>query len=202
MTKLESDAEYIDSLSETLREQDFDSIDLKKALISQSEFQSCDFNRCDLSQSVFTDCRFDDCTFQACDLSLVKFKEVHLRNSTFVGSKLVGIDWTGVSKTFSVDFRDCVLNLSNFSAMNLKKRKIINCLAREVSFAESNMTECDCKLTDFAGSVFSKTNLTKADFTDARNYTIDVRANTIAKMKLSLPEALSLLETLGIIISK
>jgi fluoroquinolone resistance protein len=202
MTKLESDAEYIDSLSETLREQDFDSIDLKKALISQSEFQNCHFNRCDLSQSVFTDCRFDDCTFQACDLSLVKFKEVHLRNSTFVGSKLVGIDWTGLSKTFSVDFRDCILNLSNFSAMNLKKRKIINCIANEVSFAESNMTECDCKLTDFAGSVFSKTNLTKADFTDARNYTIDVRANTIAKMKLSLPEALSLLETLGIIISK
>jgi fluoroquinolone resistance protein len=194
MTKIQSDAEYID--------REFDSIDLKKALISQSEFQSCSFNRCDLSQSVFTDCRFDDCTFQACDLSLVKFKGVHLRNSTFVGSKLVGIDWTGVSKTFSVDFRDCVLNLSNFSAMSLKKRKIVNCIAHEVSFAESNMAECDCKLTDFAGSVFSKTNLTKADFTDARNYTIDVRANTIAKMKLSLPEALSILETLGVIISK
>jgi fluoroquinolone resistance protein len=194
MTKIQSDAEYID--------QEFDSIDLKKALISQSEFQSCNFNRCDLSQSVFTDCRFDDCTFQACDFSLVKFKEVHLRNSTFIGSKLVGIDWTGVSKTCSVDFRDCVLNLSNFSAMNLKKRQIVNCIAHEVSFAESNMTECDCKLTDFAGSVFSKTNLTKADFTDARNYTIDVRANTITKMKLSLPEALSLLETLGIVISK
>ena len=61
--------------------------------------------------------------------------------------------------------------------------------------------QSDCKLTDFAGSVFSKTNLTKADFSDARNYTIDVRANTIAKMKLSLPEALSLLETLEIMIS-
>ncbi len=194
MTKIQSDAEYVD--------REFDSIDLKKVLVSQSEFQSCDFNRCDLSQSVFTDCRFDNCTFQSCDLSLIKFKEVHLRNSIFTGSKLVGIDWTGVAKTFSADFSDCILNLSNFSAMNLKKRKIVNCTAHEVSFAESNMTECNCKLTDFAGSVFSKTNLTKADFTDAMNYTIDVRANTTTKMKLSLPEALSLLETLGIIISK
>jgi fluoroquinolone resistance protein len=194
MAEIQSDAEY--------HEQEFDSIDLKKIVVSQSEFQNCDFNRCDLSQSVFTDCRFDNCTFQACDLSLAKFKDVHLRNSTFTGSKLVGIDWTGVAKTFSADFSDCVLNLSNFSAMNLKKRKIVNCIAHEVSFAESNMTESDCKLTDFAGSVFSKTNLTKADFTDARNYTIDVRANTTTKMKLSLPEALSLLETLGIVISK
>lgn len=194
MAEIQSDAEYID--------REFDSIDLKEVLISQSEFQRCDFNRCDLSQSVFTDCRFDDCTFQSCDLSLIKFKEVHLRNSTFIGSKLVGIDWTGVAKTFSADFSDCVLNLSNFSAMNLKKRKIVNCIAHEVSFAESNMTECACRLTDFAGSVFSKTNLTRADFTDARNYIIDVRANTTTKMKLSLPEALSILETLGIIISK
>jgi fluoroquinolone resistance protein len=194
MAEIQSDAEYVDRA--------FDAIDLKKVVISQSEFQSCDFNRCNLSQSVFIGCRFDDCTFQACDLSLVKFKEVHLRNSTFVGSKLVGIDWTGIAKTFSADFSDCVLNLSNFSAMNLKKRKIVNCIAHEVSFAECNMTECDCKLTDFAGSVFSKTNLTKANFTDARNYTIDVRANTTTKMKLSLPEALSLLETLGIIITK
>jgi uncharacterized protein YjbI with pentapeptide repeats len=66
MTKIQSDAEYIDSLSETLRERGFDSIlqsrgyanDLKKVLISQSEFQSCDFNRCDLSQSVFADVHF------------------------------------------------------------------------------------------------------------------------------------------------
>ena len=194
MAEIQSDAEYID--------REFDPVDLKQVLISQSELQRCDFNRCDLSQSVFTDCRFDDCTFQSCDLSLIKFKEVHLRNSTFTGSKLVGIDWTGVAKTFSADFSDCVLNLSNFSAMNLKKRKIVNCIAHEVSFAESNMTECNCRLTDFAGSVFSKTNLTRADFTDARNYIIDVRANTTTKMKLSLPEALSILETLGIIISK
>ena len=82
MAEIQSDTEYVDSLSETLRERGFDSIlqsrgyanDLKKVLISQSEFQSCDFNRCDLSQSVFDGCRFDDCTFQACDLSLVKFK--------------------------------------------------------------------------------------------------------------------------------
>jgi fluoroquinolone resistance protein len=182
--------------------QDFNSIDLKQVLIFQSEFQKCNFIRCDISQSVFSNCRFDNCMFQACDLSLIKPKDSYFRNSTFVGSKLVGIDWTEVYKTFSADFKDCVMNFSNFSMMNLKKIKIVNCIAHEVSFADSNMTECNCKMTDFAGSIFSKTNLTRADFSNARNYAIDVRNNNVTKTKFSLPEALTLLETLGIIISE
>jgi fluoroquinolone resistance protein len=182
--------------------QEFDQINLQQNLISHADFQSCTFHRCDLSQSVLSQCRFDDCIFQACDLSLVKLKGSSFRNSSFSGSKLIGIDWTEVSKTFSVDFQDCVMNLSNFSGLNLKKRKIVNCMAHEVSFADSNMTECTCTTTDFTGSIFSKTNLTKADFSHARNYAIDVKNNTITKMKLSLPEALSLLEVLGIIIAE
>jgi fluoroquinolone resistance protein len=192
MTKIQSQSEYED--------RDFDKLDLSQARISNTDFQSCIFNHCDFSRSIFSECRFDDCTFQAGDFSLVKFKDSHLRNSSFIGSKLVGIDWTEMSRTFSVDFRDCVMNLSNFSTMNLKKRKIVNCIAHEVSFAETNMTECDCTMTDFAGSIFSKTNLTKANFDNARNYAIDVRNNTVKKLKLSLPEALILFETLEIVI--
>jgi fluoroquinolone resistance protein len=192
MTKIQSQSEYED--------REFDKLDLSQVRISNTDFQSCIFNRCDLSRSIFSECRFDDCIFQAGDFSLVKFKDSHFRNSSFIGSKLVGIDWTEVSRTFSVDFRDCVMNLSNFSGMNLKKRKLINCIAHEVSFAESNMTECDCTMTDFAGSIFSKTNLTKANFSHARNYSIDARNNTVTKLKLSLPEALILFEALGIVI--
>jgi fluoroquinolone resistance protein len=194
MIKIESNSEYAD--------REFDRIDLKQSLISHTEFQSCNFNRCDLSQSVISECRFDDCTFQSCDFSLIKLNGSYFRNSIFIGSKLVGIDWTELSKTFSTDFKDCVMNFSNFSMMNLKKTKIVNCIAHEVSFADSNMTECDCKMTDFAGSIFSKTNLTRADFSNARNYAIDVRNNDVTKAKFSLPEALTLLETLGVIISE
>jgi fluoroquinolone resistance protein len=192
MIKIESQCEYED--------REFDQLDLKQNRISSTDFQSCIFNRCDLSRSILTECRFDDCTFQACDLSLVKFKGSQFRNSNFSGSKLVGIDWTELSKTFSVNFQDCAMNFSNFSGMNLKKIKIVNCIAHEVSFAESNLTECDCTMTDFAGSIFSKTNLTKANFSNARNYAIDVRNNTVTKLKLSLPEALALFETLGVMI--
>jgi fluoroquinolone resistance protein len=193
MTKIQSQSEYED--------REFDKLDFKAGQIYNTDFQNCIFTRCDFQRSIFSECRFDDCTFQACDFSLAKFKDSHFRDSIFISSKLIGIDWAEISRTFSIDFRDCVINLSNFSAMNLKKRKILNCIAHEVSFAETNMTECDCTMTDFAGSIFSKTNLTKANFSNARNYAIDVRNNTVTKLKLSLPEALTLFETLGIIIT-
>jgi fluoroquinolone resistance protein len=81
-----------------------------------------------------------------------------------------------------------------------KKMKLVNCIANEVDFSESNMTECDFTGTDFAESTFAKTNLTKANFTKAKNYSIDFRTNTLSKTKFSLPEVISLLDILDIII--
>jgi fluoroquinolone resistance protein len=194
MIEITSDAEY--------HREEFNQVSLSKMPIARSDFQSCQFTRCDLSQLVISECRFDDCTFQSCDLSLIKPQDTNFRNCHFVGCKLVGINWTEAVKSFSVDFQDCMMHLSSFSGMNLKKIKIINCLATEVSFAETNMTEADCTMTDFSGSIFLRTNLTMADFTNARNYLIDVRTNTVTKARFSIPEAMSLLETLGIIIAE
>jgi fluoroquinolone resistance protein len=180
--------------------QEFKNVNLRQSLISRAEFQNCTFNKCDLSQSVFTECRFYDCTFQACDLSLVKLNGSYVRNSTFVGSKMIGINWIEASKQFSANFENCTINLSSFFGMSLKKMKLVNCIANEVDFSESNMTECDFTGTDFAESTFAKTNLTKANFTKAKNYSIDFRTNTLSKTKFSLPEVISLLDILDIII--
>jgi fluoroquinolone resistance protein len=194
MTEIQSHTEYDN--------EEFVDINLKDRRIDHAEFQNCSFTRCDLSQSVLVACRFDDCHFQACDLSLIKPQNSSFRNSTFLASKLIGINWVMSIAPFSVDFQDCIINLSSFFGMNLKKRKFINCIAHEVDFSESNMTKANCTTTDFAGSTFFKTNLTTADFSQARNYSIDFRTNTLTKAKFSLPEALSLLKSLDIILSE
>jgi fluoroquinolone resistance protein len=181
--------------------QDFTNLNLQQSLISRAEFQSCSFNKCNLSRSTLSECRFYDCTFLACDFSLIKPSGSQFRNSSFSGSKLVGINWLEGSKQFSTDFEDCLMNLSSFFGMNLKKRKLKNCIAHEVDFSESNMTDCNCTGSDFAQSIFAKTNLTKADFSNATNYLIDFRNNNLTKAKFSLPEALSLLKILDIVIT-
>jgi fluoroquinolone resistance protein len=182
--------------------QEFKDLSLKHSSFSQVEFHKCSFNRCNFSQSILIECRFYDCTFRACDLSLVKLNGSYVRDSKFIGCKIIGINWLEASKQFSADFEDCMLNLSSFFGMNLKRRKIKGCIANEVDFSESNMTECDCTNTDFAKSTFAKTNLTKANFSGAKNYSIDFRNNNLTKTKFSLPEAISLLDVLDIIITQ
>jgi fluoroquinolone resistance protein len=194
MSKITSDSEYDN--------QNFVNISLRQSIISRIEFQSCTFEKCDLAHSTLTECRFLDCTFQGCDLSLMKPNGSSFTNCTFKTCKLVGINWLEASKQFSVDFDDCIINLSSFFGINLKRRKITNCIAHEVDFTESNMTECDCNMTDFNKSIFSRTNLTKANLKEAINYSIDFRSNTLTKTKFSLPDAMSLLDFLDIVVSE
>ncbi|MBU0570367.1 pentapeptide repeat-containing protein [Patescibacteria group bacterium] len=69
-----------------------------------------------------------------------------------------------------------------------------------LSPTDSNFVNVSFTNTDFEKSVFSKTNLAKANFNGAKNYYIDVRQNNIKKAHFSLPEALSLLNSLDVII--
>jgi uncharacterized protein YjbI with pentapeptide repeats len=75
------------------------------------------------------------------------------------------------------------------------------CIAREASFEEADLTGADCQETDFSGSRFNLTNLTEADFRGAFNYTISPPDNTLKKTKFSLPEAMSLLHALDIVLT-
>jgi uncharacterized protein YjbI with pentapeptide repeats len=77
---------------------------------------------------------------------------------------------------------------------------MIKCEAKEVDFIETNFSHGDFKNTDFEKSRFFKTNLTGADFKGAINYSIDVKNNIIKNARFSLPEALSLLSSLEIIL--
>ena len=50
----------------------------------------------------------------------------------------------------------------------------------------------------FNGCIFRRTNLTKANLTDALNYSIDFNYNNLKEAIFSLPEAISLLKSLDI----
>lgn len=77
---------------------------------------------------------------------------------------------------------------------------MVNCEAKETDFTDTDLSYGDFKNTDFEKSRFFKTNLSYADFKGAKNYFIDTKNNTLKKTRFSLPEALSLLNTLDIIL--
>ena len=99
-----------------------------------------------------------------------------------------------------IGFSKCRLDSSVFFGLNLTSVQMINCVAKDVDFTEANLTKAKLNCTDLSSSTFAHTNLTYADLSYAKNYSIDPNCNTLKKTIFTLPEAVSLLNTFDIIL--
>ncbi|MFC1921597.1 pentapeptide repeat-containing protein [Chloroflexota bacterium] len=173
---------------------------LIKETVESRVFEECEFNNCSFIDCTFEKCRFLDCTFNECDLSNIIPMNCEFREVEFTKCKAIGIDWTRSEKLKELNFSECLINYSNFRLLKLPDIKMTKCEAKEMDFIETDLSNGDFRNTDFEKTMFFKTNLTSADFTRATNYFIDVKTNTLKKTRFSLPEAMSLLDSLDIII--
>lgn len=171
-----------------------------KEKIENIEFENCSFEKCFFIECVFENCRFIDCSFSECSISANKPYNSQFSNVTFKDSKIMGFDWTKARSVHLLTFERCNINYSNFSFLKLPNLKLLECIANEVNFNEADLTSGIFTKTDFSKSVFSNTNLTKVDFRKAINYGIDINFNILKKARFSLPEAVSLLKSLDIIL--
>lgn len=168
----------------------------------ETDFTDCRFVECDVSGLHFSGI-LDRCMFEECNLSLTSFEKAKLQGVKFVKCKLQGIDFTRCNDLgLSVGFNECLIRSCNFNFMELKKTEFQHC---EIS--ETDFVGCDLTQSSFAHSVlhsvtFHETKLGKADFTDAQGYNINPLTNDIKGAKFSLPEAVSLLHSMGIKLSQ
>ena len=181
----------------------FRGVELEGSTLASCEFEGCRFVGCRLSESEIRACRFVDCAFVQCDLSLVRLPRSTFSACRFEDSKIMGVNWTEAQWPETrlwvpIGFARCVISHSTFMGLTLKEIRIVDCRADDVDFRESDLTKADFGGTDLSGSLFGNTNLTGADLSSARNYRIDPRENVITGAKFSLPEAISLLDGLGI----
>lgn len=187
--------------------QEFKNLQLAGARLDALEFESCTFSKCSFREADFRACQFRECTFRKCDLALVHVKDCVFVETSFEDCQLVGVDWTEAAWSKSLlhqpfGFANCALNHSVFTGLKLRGLKLTKCLARDSDFSECDLSRANCAETDFAEARFSHTNLTEADFTGATNYAISATLNTLKKTKFSLPEAVSLLRNLDIILTE
>lgn len=193
---------FFDEKAEYLN-QKFQNLDLSKEVIASKDFQACTFTKCKFVDTQFKECRFVDCVFLRCDLSLAVIAGCAFHNVSFEHSKAMGVNWSDAKwlPGFSlIRFLDCGINYSVFMGLDLRKISIVQCVAKEVNFEDARLEEADLRKTDFMGSRFVNTNLTQANFIGAINYAIDVTLNAVKKTKFSLPEAISLLRSLDIVL--
>jgi fluoroquinolone resistance protein len=162
------------------------------------DFTKCKFSHCDLTGLHF-DGILDACLFQDCNLSLTSFESAKLQGVSFLNSKLVGVDFTRCHTLGLVlSFKDCLITSCNFNFIALKKTSFCNCQLQETDFVGTDLQESNFTNAVLRAVTFHNTNLTKADFTGAQGYLINPLTNSIKGAKFALPEAVSLLECMGV----
>ncbi|MES2800926.1 MAG: pentapeptide repeat-containing protein [Bdellovibrionota bacterium] len=175
-------------------------LDLRLQVIEGCSFDACTFKQGNFNGAALKNCRFVDCTFEHCDMSNVQLTSSTLRSVKFQNSKLVGINWTAASEVMHLGWYECILNYGNFSGLDLRKCVVFQCSAIEADFIQTNFSEANLCGTDFALARFASTILIKADFRQAKNYSIRPDSNKIKNAKFSLPEATLLLYGLDIVL--
>lgn len=187
--------------------QKFKGVQCQQEELAFKEFDGCTFTDCSFRETMFRNCVFRECRFKGSDLSLISVENCSFIDTTFEDCQLIGVNWTEANwndKGFlkQIDFTNCVINYSTFFGLKLTDMKLADCLAKEVDFVEADLSGASCVRTDFLNSRFHQTDLTRADFTEAINYSIAPNSNTLKETKFSLPEAMSLLYGLDIILSE
>lgn len=185
----------------------FNDLRFANETLTSVRFYDCEFTDCVLSETAFTDCKFSGCSFVRCDLNGIKIVDSDFSHSSFAQSKAVGINWSEgewprISVPALLKFEECTLNHSTFMGLDLPQSVFRNCLARDVDFREAKLNRADLRSTDFSESLFGDTDLRGADLSHAANYRIDPSQNRISQATFMLPEALSLLHNMDIILGE
>jgi fluoroquinolone resistance protein len=167
-----------------------------------ARFADCTFERCNLRGAALIGCTLIDSDLLDCDLS-----HIDVYDSAFLGVVLercqaIGIDWsrarTDQRQPFDLGARDSTLDFCSFDDMVLRERRFESCSLIEASFERSDLREASFKRSDLSGARFRHCDLRGADLRHARRYSLDVRLNEVAGMKVTLPDALVLLEGLEV----
>ena len=185
--------------------EDYKKINLNGEIIKNAEFEECTFVSCDFSETHFRLCRFIDCRFENCNLSVIKLTDSMVSGCEFISSKMIGIDWTmcdwnSLLSSEPLKFKQCILNDSNFYALNQDRIEIRECSAKELDFRLGSFKNADFSLSDFKGTLFGNTHLEYANFTDVTNTNIDLKNNYLKGAIFNRFEALYLLESMGIVL--
>jgi fluoroquinolone resistance protein len=189
--------------SDDFQDERFCDLELDEPVLAGKEFESCEFRRCSLTSADLSDCAFRETTFDDCDLSGARFADSKLVSTVFSDCKLIGIDWTSVHVSrlpLALTFERCRMDFSSFAGLRLAGSGFRHCRLHEADFSDADLSGCDFGRADLARARFANTDIEGARLDGAINYHIDVRTNRVKGARVSLPEGMTLLQAVGIVV--
>ncbi len=165
-----------------------------------SHFIECTFQSIDAIEASARGAKFIECAFEKCNFSNSNFANVTFRDVEFKNCKLLGSNFSVVKTISSVTFTSSSLDYCVFQDLSLKGTKFYDCSLREVDFSDSNLSESSFTKSNLQQTSFTNCNLTSCDFREAVNYYIEPQFTNIKHAKFTMPEAMSLLLAMDIIL--
>lgn len=182
-----------------IEDDNFLNVDFTASALARADYENCLFDNCNFSNLNLSNFNFTDCKFWGCNFSLVQLNKTGFQDVVFKGCKLLGLHFDECSEfKFSVEFDDCMLDMSSFYKRKMKNQVFRNCSSQQVDFAECDLTAAHFSDSDLNKATFDRTILDKANFKTAVNYSINPHVNSIKKAGFSLPAAIGLLDILDI----
>jgi fluoroquinolone resistance protein len=186
------------SLINYYEEEIFDTLSFDE--FKRKEFIDCTFKSIDCSTQDLTQAKFLECSFEKCNLSNTLLNQVTFRDVQFKDCKIVGVNWSSVNACADLKFSQTILDYCVFHGLNLGHCEFKDCSLKEVDFFESKLVKANFEKSNLREASFNACDLTDADFRQAIHYHIEPEFTKIKGAKFSLPEGISLLSGLGIII--
>src|SRR5690606_15789656 len=175
-----------------------------KPVLVGSILVGCRFVDCALDEMSFRGSHLSECRFERCDLSLADFTDTVFQGVEFEECRLTGNHFdtlkTGALGVMA-SFGGSDLSYCSFRKMDLTACSFTDCTTADAEFVQCELEGVSFAGTDLTRCTFHANNLMSADLRTARNYTISPFGNRVKGMKVSMPEALSLLLQLDVDLS-
>ena len=186
-------------------EEIFEGKSISGDLLENLHFSACRFIDCRFEQVTLLNCHFSNCDFKNCHIISPRCLQSTLEAGFFRDCNLIGLDWWSLrSKNLLaqpfVKIQNSYLKYNTFVNLNLKKFDFRESQIEESSFEDCQLTEALFSSCSLNGTTYLDCDLRKANFKEAKGYLIDVTRNLIKEAQFSYPEALTLLDSLGIIV--
>jgi len=156
--------------------------------IKSKSFYNCTFTNCDFTESDFSFSLLSDCIFEDSNLSLIKLDETKIHSAQFNRCKILGVDFTQITKC-------------TFSSLDMVESEFIDSIIHQSDFFQAKLVKSCFSGSDLQDTIFEKTDLTEADFSNAKNYAINPLSNKVKNAQFTMPDAIHLLDTLDVIIN-
>jgi len=164
----------------------FKNINFTEQEFPKGEYDNCTFIDCIFTAVDMANMSFLECTFDTCDLSNAMIKTTIFNTITFYKCKLVGLNFSVCNPfLFSITVEEGSLQFASFYNLAMKHSQFTNVNLQSVDFTQADASQSVFNNCDLKAAIFEHTNLTKADFTTAKNYSIDPEQNILKNAKFS-----------------